>query len=204
MSAAAASVIAGFAASAAFAATSFLYAATAYVVWPLSRKLVLDLGIISSIAEPVWENALNLFTEGGFFSRIYGFYTYGGVSASFQMLKPTMLVLITMILLVRFTLSRRIDDVVEELQELDREKGRGKISRDESDRKKRQCEAVGVWHQAMVVSDDARMSSSRTLATNVAVVVAGHGAMAGMDDYGITKLSTGKEDDRELQRMKGN
>ncbi|KAG6471189.1 hypothetical protein ZIOFF_072290 [Zingiber officinale] len=51
-------------------------------------------------------NVLNLFTEGGFFSRIYGFYTYGGVSASFQMLKPTMLVLITMVLLVRFTLSR--------------------------------------------------------------------------------------------------
>ncbi|KAG6497934.1 hypothetical protein ZIOFF_045840 [Zingiber officinale] len=110
MSAAAASVIAGFAASVAFAATSFLYAATAYVVWPLSRKLVLDLGIISSIAEPVWENVLNLFTEGGFFSRIYEFYTYGGVSASFQMIKPTMLVLITMVLLVRFTLSRRSEN----------------------------------------------------------------------------------------------
>ncbi|KAG6471304.1 probable inactive ATP-dependent zinc metalloprotease FTSHI 1, chloroplastic [Zingiber officinale] len=106
--AAAAAVIAGFAASAAFAVTSFLYAATAYVVWPLSKPVVkFVLGIISSIAERIWENILDLFTEGGFFSRMYGFYTYGGVSASLQMLKPIMLVLVTMVLLVRFTLSRR-------------------------------------------------------------------------------------------------
>lgn len=106
--AAAAAVIAGFAASAAFAVTSFLYAATAYVIWPLSKPVMkLALGIISSIAERIWENILDLFTEGGFFSRMYGFYTYGGVSASLQMLKPIMLVLVTMVLLVRFTLSRR-------------------------------------------------------------------------------------------------
>ncbi|KAG6473042.1 hypothetical protein ZIOFF_066949 [Zingiber officinale] len=106
--AAAGAVIAGFAASAAFAVTSFLYAATAYVVWPLSKPVVkFVLGIISSIAERIWENILDLFTEGGFFSRMYGFYTYGGVSASLQMLKPIMLVLVTMVLLVRFTLSRR-------------------------------------------------------------------------------------------------
>ncbi|CAL9187199.1 probable inactive ATP-dependent zinc metalloprotease FTSHI 1, chloroplastic isoform X2 [Musa acuminata AAA Group] len=106
--AAAAAVIVGFVASAAFAITSFLYAATIYFVWPLSRPFVkLVLGIVSSIAERMWENVVDIFSEGGFFSKIYEFYTFGGVSASLVMLKPIMLVLITMVLLVRFTLSRR-------------------------------------------------------------------------------------------------
>ncbi|CAD5183813.1 unnamed protein product [Musa acuminata subsp. malaccensis] len=106
--AAAAAVIVGFVASAAFAMTSFLYAATIYFVWPLSRPFVkLVLGIVSSIAERMWENVVDIFSEGGFFSKIYEFYTFGGVSASLVMLKPIMLVLITMVLLVRFTLSRR-------------------------------------------------------------------------------------------------
>lgn len=106
--AAAGAVIAGFMASAVFAATSFLYAATMYIVWPLARPFVkLALGIVSNIAERIWEYIIDMFSEGGIFSKIYEFYTFGGVSASLEMLKPIMLVLLTMVLVVRFTLSRR-------------------------------------------------------------------------------------------------
>ncbi|KAH7651683.1 P-loop containing nucleoside triphosphate hydrolase protein [Dioscorea alata] len=106
--AAAAAVIAGFVASAAFAATSFLYAAAVYVVWPLVRPFVkLVLGIVLKILDRIWENFIDIFSDGGFFSRMYEFYTFGGVSASLEMMKPIMLVGLTMVLLVRFTLSRR-------------------------------------------------------------------------------------------------
>jgi len=106
--AAAAAVIAGFVGSAVFAVTSFVYAATIYVVWPLARPfLKLALGIISNITERIWEYVIDIFSEGGFISKISEFYTFGGVSASLEMLKPIMLVFVTMVLLVRFTLSRR-------------------------------------------------------------------------------------------------
>lgn len=106
--AAAAAVIAGFMASAAFAVTSFLYAATIYVVWPIARPLLkLMLGIISNIGERIWDYIIDIFSDGGIFSKMYEFYTFGGVSASLEMLKPIMLVFVTMVLLVRFTLSRR-------------------------------------------------------------------------------------------------
>lgn len=106
--AAAAAVVAGFMASAAFAMTSFFYAATVYVLWPLARPfLKLALGIVSNIAEGIWECIIDIYSDGGFFSKIYELYTFGGVSASIEVLKPILLVFITMVLLVRFTLSRR-------------------------------------------------------------------------------------------------
>ncbi|XP_026663131.1 probable inactive ATP-dependent zinc metalloprotease FTSHI 1, chloroplastic isoform X2 [Phoenix dactylifera] len=106
--AAAGAVITSFMASAVFAVTSFLYAATLYVVWPLARPFVkLALGIVFNIAERIWEYIIDIFSEGGIFSKIYEFYTFGGVSASLEMLKPIMLVFVTMVLLLRFTLSRR-------------------------------------------------------------------------------------------------
>ncbi|XP_029120493.1 probable inactive ATP-dependent zinc metalloprotease FTSHI 1, chloroplastic isoform X2 [Elaeis guineensis] len=106
--AAAGAVITGFVAAAVFVVTSFLYAATFYVVWPLARPfLKLALGIVSNIAEGIWEYIIDMFSEGGIFSKIYEFYTFGGISASIEMLKPIMFVLVTMVLLVRFTLSRR-------------------------------------------------------------------------------------------------
>ncbi|XP_072951632.1 probable inactive ATP-dependent zinc metalloprotease FTSHI 1, chloroplastic [Typha angustifolia] len=106
--AASAAVIAGFMASAAFAVTSFLYGATIYVVWPLTRPLLkIVLSIVSSITERIWDYILDIFSDGGIFSKMYEFYTFGGVSASLEMLKPIMLVFVTMVLLVRFTLSRR-------------------------------------------------------------------------------------------------
>lgn len=101
-------VIGGFLASAAFAVTAFIFTATTYVVWPIIRPLAkLFLGIVFGILERVWDNLVDIFSDGGIFSKLYEFYTFGGLSASLEMMKPITLVLLTMVLLVRFTLSRR-------------------------------------------------------------------------------------------------
>ncbi|KAL3652817.1 putative inactive ATP-dependent zinc metalloprotease FTSHI 1, chloroplastic [Castilleja foliolosa] len=106
--AAAAVVVGGFLASAVFAATSFVFAVAAYVVWPVAKPfLKLTLGLVFGILEGVWENLAEFLGEGGLQSKLYEVYTIGGVSASIEMLKPIMLVFLTMVLLVRFTLSRR-------------------------------------------------------------------------------------------------
>lgn len=104
--AAAAVVVTGFLASAVFAATSFVFVVAIYIVWPLVKPfLKLFLGIIFGVLERVWENFIDIFTD--VFSKLYEMYTFGGVSASIEMLKPILLVFLTMVLLVRFTLSRR-------------------------------------------------------------------------------------------------
>lgn len=106
--AAAGIVVGGFLASAVFAVTSFIFVVTAYVVWPVVKPfLKLFLGLIFGVLERVWDNLVDLFSDGGIFSKINEFYTFGGVSASLEMAKPILLVLLTMVLLVRFTLSRR-------------------------------------------------------------------------------------------------
>lgn len=106
--AAAAVVVGGFLASAVFAVTSFVFLTVSYVVWPISRPfLKLSLGLIFGIFERFWDNVVDFFGAGGIFSKFYEVYTFGGVSASIEMLKPIMIVLLTMVLLVRFTLSRR-------------------------------------------------------------------------------------------------
>ncbi|KAK1302473.1 ATP-dependent zinc metalloprotease FtsH [Acorus calamus] len=106
--AASTAVIGGLVASAAFAATSFLYTVTVYVVWPVSKPFVkIALGIVYNIAERIWDYTGDIFGEGGLSTKFSEFYKYGGVSASLEMLKPIMLVLVIMVLLVRFTLSRR-------------------------------------------------------------------------------------------------
>ncbi|XP_068665190.1 probable inactive ATP-dependent zinc metalloprotease FTSHI 1, chloroplastic [Aristolochia californica] len=106
--AAAAAVIGGFLATAAFAATSFLFAVTTYVMWPLARPFFkFFLGILLGVAERIWENFIDFFSDGGIITKIQEFYVFGGVSASIEMLKPIGLVLLTMVLLIRYTLSRR-------------------------------------------------------------------------------------------------
>ncbi|PKI77898.1 hypothetical protein CRG98_001690, partial [Punica granatum] len=106
--AAAAVIVGGFLASAVFAVTSFVFVSTVYVAWPIAKPfLKLFLGLIFGILERVWDNLVDIFSDGGIFSKLYEFYTFGGVSASLEMLKPITLVLLTMVLLVRFTLSRR-------------------------------------------------------------------------------------------------
>ncbi|GMI95524.1 FTSH inactive protease 1, ACCUMULATION AND REPLICATION OF CHLOROPLASTS 1 [Hibiscus trionum] len=104
----AAVLVGGFLAASVFAVTSFVFVTTVYVAWPIAKPFVyLFLGIIFGILERIWDNLVDVFSDGGIFSKFYEFYTFGGVSASIEMLKPITLVLLTMVLLVRFTLSRR-------------------------------------------------------------------------------------------------
>ncbi|OVA00957.1 Peptidase M41 [Macleaya cordata] len=106
--AAAAVIVGGFLASAAFAVTSFLFFVAVYVVWPLAKPILkLVLGLTFGVAERIWENIGDIFTDGGIFSKLSEFYTFGGVSSSLEMMKPISLVFLTMVLLIRFTLSRR-------------------------------------------------------------------------------------------------
>ncbi|OMP02922.1 Peptidase M41 [Corchorus olitorius] len=100
--------VGGFLAAAVFAVTSFAFVTTVYVVWPVAKPFVkLFFGIIFSILERLWDNLADVFSEGGIFSKLSEFYTFGGLSASLDILKPISLVLLTMGLLVRFTISRR-------------------------------------------------------------------------------------------------
>lgn len=104
----AAVVVGGFLASAVFAVTSFVYAAVVYVIWPMAKPFLnLTFGLIFGILERVGDYVVDIFSDGGIFSKLYEVYTFGGVSSSLEMLKPIMLVFLTMVLLVRFTLSRR-------------------------------------------------------------------------------------------------
>lgn len=104
----AATLVGGFIAAALFAATSFVFVVTAYVVWPISKPfLKLFLGLALAILEKIWDNIVDFFSDGGIFSKIFELYTFGGISASLEALKPIMIVVLTMVLLVRFTLSRR-------------------------------------------------------------------------------------------------
>lgn len=106
--AAAGVVVGGYMASAVFAVTSFVYVTSVYVVWPVVRPFVkLLFGVIFGIFERVSDNVIEFFGDGGIISSFSRFYTFGGVSASIEVLKPITLVLLTMVLLVRFTLSRR-------------------------------------------------------------------------------------------------
>ncbi|KAJ1438066.1 P-loop containing nucleoside triphosphate hydrolase [Sesbania bispinosa] len=104
----AAILVGGFLAAAIFAATSFIFVTTVYVAWPIAKPfLKLFLGVVLAILERVWDNIVDFFSDGGIFSKVYEFYTFGGISASIEALKPIMIVVLTMVLLVRFTLSRR-------------------------------------------------------------------------------------------------
>lgn len=106
--AAAAAIVGGFLASAVFAVTSFIFVTTVYVVWPIARPFVnIFRGLILGIIENISDYSVDLFGEGGILSKFYEFYTFGGLSASLEMLKPITLVVLTMVLLIRFTLSRR-------------------------------------------------------------------------------------------------
>ncbi|KAL2524938.1 FtsH extracellular protease family [Abeliophyllum distichum] len=104
--AAAAAVVGGFLASAVFAVTSFVFAVAFYVIWPITKPI---LTILLGVLETAYYNLDVLSKE--IFSKLYELYTSGGASANIEMLKPIMLVLLIMVLLTRFTLSRRPKDV---------------------------------------------------------------------------------------------
>ncbi|KAK3024195.1 hypothetical protein RJ639_043772 [Escallonia herrerae] len=106
--AAAAVVVGGFLASAVFAVTSFVFALAVYVLWPVAKPfLKLFVGLTFGILERIGDKIVDIFSDGGIFSKLYEVYIFGGVSSSIQMLKPILLVFCTMVILVRFTLSRR-------------------------------------------------------------------------------------------------
>lgn len=104
----AATLVGGFIAIALFTATSFVVVVAFYVVWPIAKPfLKLSLGLALAILEKIWDNVVDFFSYGGIFSKITELYNFGGISASLEVLKPIMIVVLTMVLLVRFTLSRR-------------------------------------------------------------------------------------------------
>lgn len=106
--AAAVVVVGGFLASAVVAATSFVYAVASYAIWPVVKPfLKLIFGLVFGILERIWENLADFLGEGGLSSKLYEIYTLAGASASIEVLKPIMFVFLTMVLLLRFTLSRR-------------------------------------------------------------------------------------------------
>lgn len=105
---AAAVVVGGFLASAVFAATSFVFFATVYVAWPVVKPILkLGYGLILGVLEAVWDKIYDIFSDGGIFTKLKDVYTFGGLSASLEMMKPIMLVFGIMVILIRFTLSRR-------------------------------------------------------------------------------------------------
>lgn len=106
--AAAAVVVGSFLASAAFAVTGFAFVASVYIVLPVVKPILkVFRGLILGISERVSDSYADFLSDGGILSKLSEIYTFGGVSASVQMLKPILLVLLIMVLLVRFTLSRR-------------------------------------------------------------------------------------------------
>ncbi|KAL2342663.1 hypothetical protein Fmac_003948 [Flemingia macrophylla] len=104
----AAILVGGFLASALFAATSFIFVVAVHVAWPIAKPfLKLFIGLALAILEKIWDHIVDFFSDGGIFSKISEIYTFGGFSASLEALKPILIVVLTMVLLVRFTLSRR-------------------------------------------------------------------------------------------------
>ncbi|MED6131999.1 putative inactive ATP-dependent zinc metalloprotease FTSHI 1, chloroplastic [Stylosanthes scabra] len=104
----AAVLVSGFLAAAVFAATVFVFLACFYVAWPIAQPFVkIFFGIAFAILEKIGDAIVDIFADGGIFSKFYEIYTFGGISASIDALKPIMIVVLTMVLLVRFTLSRR-------------------------------------------------------------------------------------------------
>ncbi|XP_076904005.1 putative inactive ATP-dependent zinc metalloprotease FTSHI 1, chloroplastic [Bidens hawaiensis] len=88
-------VVGGFLASAAFAVTSFVYVCTTYAIWPVAKPfLTVPLEVVGGVLERMGDAILDMFF-------------YGGVSSKFKIARPMLLVGVSMVILLRFTLSRR-------------------------------------------------------------------------------------------------
>ena len=108
MIAAAAFLIGGFLASAVFSFTGFVFFTVVNVVWPIIRPfLKLSLGLIFGICERVWDNVGDFFEYGGGFSKLQEVFIYCGISDSLELIVPISTIVLIMVLLLRFTLSRR-------------------------------------------------------------------------------------------------
>ncbi|XP_071730660.1 probable inactive ATP-dependent zinc metalloprotease FTSHI 1, chloroplastic isoform X2 [Rutidosis leptorrhynchoides] len=106
--AAAAVVVGGFLASAAFAATSFVYVGTTYVIWPIAKSfLTVPLEVLVGVLERMGDVILDMFIYGGITSKFSELYSFGVFSSAFKIARPMLLVVVCMVILLRFTLSRR-------------------------------------------------------------------------------------------------
>lgn len=106
--AAAAVVVGGFLASAAFAVTSFVYVCTTYAIWPVAKPfLTVPLEVVGGVLERMGEAILDMFFYGGVSSKFKEMYTFGIFSSAFKIARPMLLVGVSMVILLRFTLSRR-------------------------------------------------------------------------------------------------
>ncbi|KAL7597102.1 hypothetical protein Lser_V15G30269 [Lactuca serriola] len=106
--AAAAVVVGGFLASAVFAATGFVYVGTTYVIWPMAKSLLsVPLEVVVGVLERMGDVILDMFFYGGISSKLNEMYRLGVFSSAFSIARPILLVGLLMVVLVRFTLSRR-------------------------------------------------------------------------------------------------
>ncbi|GER41528.1 ATP-dependent zinc metalloprotease FtsH [Striga asiatica] len=104
----AAIIVGVFLSSAVFAATSSVFAVTIYVIWPVVRPFVkLALGLFPEILDRIWENVVDFFGAGGFTATLCEVYAIGGVTASFQKLKPILLIFLLMVLVIRLTANKK-------------------------------------------------------------------------------------------------
>lgn len=106
--AAAAVIVGGFLASAAFAVTSFIYAGTVYVIWPTAKSLLsVPLEVLVGVLERVGDVILDFFIYGGISYKLNELYSYGFFSSIFKASRPILVIGLGMVILLRFTLSRK-------------------------------------------------------------------------------------------------
>ncbi|KAF5774722.1 putative peptidase M41, AAA+ ATPase domain, ATPase, AAA-type, core [Helianthus annuus] len=106
--AAAAVVVGGFLASAAVAVTSFVYVGTVYAIWPIAKSfLTVPLDVAVNVLERMGDVILDMFIYGGITSKFQEMYSFGIFSSAFKIARPMLLVGVCMVILLRFTLSRR-------------------------------------------------------------------------------------------------
>ncbi|XP_045822770.1 probable inactive ATP-dependent zinc metalloprotease FTSHI 1, chloroplastic [Trifolium pratense] len=104
----AAILVGGFLSAAVFVVTSFIFVATVYVAWPIAQPILkFFLRVAGSMLERVWDKIVDFFLDGGFLSKIYELCTVAGLASSAQTLAVTLPIVVGMVLLVRFTLSRK-------------------------------------------------------------------------------------------------
>ncbi|XP_024996528.1 probable inactive ATP-dependent zinc metalloprotease FTSHI 1, chloroplastic [Cynara cardunculus var. scolymus] len=106
--AAAAVIVGGFLASSAFAVTSFIYAGTVYVIWPMTKSfLTVPLQVLVGVLERVGDVILDMIIYGGISSKLSELYSFGFFSSIFKASRPILVIGLGMVILLRFTLSRR-------------------------------------------------------------------------------------------------
>lgn len=106
--AAAAVVVGGFLASAVLAATSFVYVGTVYAIWPIAKPFItVPVEVLVGVLEKMGDVIVDMFIYGGITAKLNELYTFGIFSSAFKIATPMLLVGVCMVILLRFTLSRR-------------------------------------------------------------------------------------------------